>query len=156
MTAAVCAGCGHRKADHVGGAGECCATTDERGLVYCTCSQFMRAAGSVLAARAERLAVQQAAATEAMNAAVDAADTEGWLHDADMAIRALVAAGEPFTTDDVWDWLAVNRPGLAIREPRALGGMIRGLRRRGALRTTGNYRPSHRRHGAPVPEYVGA
>jgi hypothetical protein len=83
--------------------------------------------------------------------AAAAADPE-WMAKALNATMDLARAGE-FTTDEVW--FALEQAGIPPpREPRALGPIIMGLVRRGAIVDTGRQRHSKRRHAARIPVYT--
>lgn len=76
-------------------------------------------------------------------------DQHAWEDAARQAIRSLISAGEPFTTDDIW--MILDDKGIPHpREPRALGGIIQGFAHRSeiahkgfkrAARRTANCRP---------------
>lgn len=66
-----------------------------------------------------------------------------WKMAAAEAIRQLVAAGDPFTADDVW---AMIEPlGVRTHEPNAMGAVFNAAARDGIITSDGMYRPSCRR-----------
>ena len=66
-----------------------------------------------------------------------------WKIAAAEALRQLVAAGEPFTADDVW---AMIEPlGVQTHEPNAMGAVFNAAARDGLITSDGMYRPSCRR-----------
>lgn len=76
-----------------------------------------------------------------------------WKDLAEKVVRLFASKGEPFTSDDLWQY-GLPKP----REPRALGAIMAKLARRGIIRKTGRYLPcrSATRHVAPVAEWIGA
>jgi len=66
-----------------------------------------------------------------------------WKLAAAEAIRQLVAAGDPFTADDVW---AMIEPlGVCTHEPRAMGAVFKAAARDGIITSDGMHRTSCRR-----------
>lgn len=60
---------------------------------------------------------------------VDSAADYTWKEAAAEAVRAVAERYVDFTTDDVWDFLESNYPGVTTHEPRALGPvMIRAVK----------------------------
>jgi hypothetical protein len=104
-----------------------------------------------LPARTVRHSPTPATARAERDAAMDRADRHGPPFDAAVlaAVRALLAAGADFTADDVWDRMAAAGAAMPD-EPRALGPVLRRLTDRGVIRNTGTFRPSARRHAAPI------
>ena len=97
---------------------------------------------------------RRAAAIEARDQALDNVERGAppvWLDQAEVIVRSLARSHEPFSTDDVWDYLAVPP------EPRAMGAVINRLSRQGVIRKTGRYIQSSRRenHARPVCQWVG-
>ena len=80
--------------------------------------------------------------------------SDRWLAQALAAVRVIAARGEPFSTDDVWALLATM--GAAVREPRAMGAVMRRARQLGICEPTGGFeksvRPEH--HRGPVRIWV--
>lgn len=75
-----------------------------------------------------------------------------WLEMAERYMRAEARVCAVFTTDDVMIWLARN--GFTTHDARALGSVVRRLRREGVIVPV-DWVPSVRRHGAPIPLYLG-
>jgi hypothetical protein len=69
-----------------------------------------------------------------------------WKLLAERALWAVIQAGEPFTTDDVWERIDVPH------EPRALGAVMQSAARANLIHKTGDYRQSRRPecHARPV------
>lgn len=70
-----------------------------------------------------------------------------------LAAERIVAgwpSGQLFTTDDLWRFLLAA--GVETHERRAMGAVVRRLATSGAIRSTGQYRPSTRVecHGRPI------
>jgi hypothetical protein len=79
-----------------------------------------------------------------------------WKLAAAEAIRQLVAAGDPFTADEVW---AMIEPlGVRTHEPNAMGAVFNAAARDGLITSDGMYRPSCRRkaHRRMVRVWRGA
>lgn len=121
------------------------------GATFCPCRVYVPPAPTVVSsptitqARAERDAALEQ---------VEAAASPEWLEWAARAIGSLVSAGRPFSTDDVWEFLAatgVQPP----REPRALGPVVKRALARGVIQPDG-FTQSRRRHAAVIRTYVGA
>lgn len=95
-----------------------------------------------------QLAAQQAR-DEAI-ARVDAHADSAWRQRALQVVEYLAATRGTFTTDDVWEQLAVH--GEATHEPRALGAIMRTAARQGICAPTPTYRTSSRAacHARPV------
>lgn len=89
---------------------------------------------------------------EAM-ARVDSAADDTWKTAAMETLLRFCQTREPFTTDDVMDDL--QRSGYQVREPRALGPVVRRAVTRQWMYRIG-YVPSRRRHCSPMPQYRGA
>ena len=87
---------------------------------------------------------------KAIQAAGDHADP-GWTANTLKVVRHLAQRGRSFTTDDVWAFLEVTGH-AQVREPRAMGAVMRDARNRRIIRSTGTYRKSTRTecHGRPV------
>ena len=66
------------------------------------------------------------------------------------AMYSLAGRSSDFTTDEVWTLLDEEHPDLRIRDKRAMGAIMRDLSSSGLIFKTGDYRPSTRRHGAPL------
>lgn len=67
-------------------------------------------------------------------------------------LRAICEDTETFTVDAVW--FRLERDGLEKpREPRLLGWTVRQALKHKWMERTGEYRPSKRRHGAPLAVY---
>ena len=92
-------------------------------------------------------------AQAAMDAAEAAAD-EGWLRCARSELKALIEAGEPFTTDHIW--YRLERLGVTTHEPRALGALIRQAAKASLIQRQG-YTPTTRpeAHARPIPVWCG-
>lgn len=95
------------------------------------------------AAGAARGAAARADRDEAIARGLANAD-EAWILSALLVVRALARAFPEFTADDVW--ARVETP----REPRALAGVLRRAAADGLIQASGTFRPSARRHAAPV------
>ncbi len=97
----------------------------------------------------------EAEKTEAMDRA-ERGSHAAWVAAADTAVLDLARDarrdGVTFTADDVWALLE-ERQVPPPREPRALGPVLTRLKRAGKLEGRG-YRPSNRRHKAPVMAYA--
>lgn len=68
-----------------------------------------------------------------------------WKIRAEQAVLKLAGERETFIADDVWEF-GIEKP----KEPRALGGVMMGLSRRGVIIKTGQYRQSKLRHLTPM------
>ncbi|MFZ4431659.1 MAG: hypothetical protein ACOYOQ_00530 [Microthrixaceae bacterium] len=81
------------------------------------------------------------------------ADTD-WKAVARTVVAALAAAGEPFTTDEVWG--ALDAQGVETHERRALGAIITAAARDGKIERVG-FRVSTRPecHARPITVWVG-
>lgn len=92
-------------------------------------------------------------AQAAMDAAEAAAD-EGWLRAARGELKALIEAGEPWTTDHIW--YRLEQLGVTTHEPRALGALIRQAAKAGLIVRRG-YTPTTRpeAHARPIPIWSG-
>ncbi len=93
-------------------------------------------------------------ATEQALATVEQGTDPAWAVRAVEAVHQLANRQEPFTPDDVWDYLTdqgVEQP----REPRALGPIIKAELRAHRIKLEG-YATSRRRHGALIRSYTGA
>jgi DNA-binding GntR family transcriptional regulator len=92
-------------------------------------------------------------AQAAIQEAEDHAD-QAWLNAAQRIVHELVQAGEPFTTDDVWDRL--DRMDVHTHEPRALGAVMRHAARTGLIVNSGLYCKSSRaqNHARPIPRWI--
>lgn len=77
----------------------------------------------------------------AIRQADDAANPE-WKAAADKIVRKLAKSKRTFTTDDVWNRL--DKTGLATREPRAMGAVMRRAKGAGLIRSTGTFQVSAR------------
>lgn len=100
-------------------------------------------------------AVCHADATAAADAGITQAHSNAdpvWLDMADRYMRAEAREGAEFTTDDVMIWL--DRNGFTTHDGRALGSVVRRLRREGVIVQVDWVR-SVRRHSAPIPLYRG-
>lgn len=76
-----------------------------------------------------------------------------WKDAAREAVNLICRSGHPFTTDEVWQVLKDNFPGIPKpREPRAIGAIMSSAARRGLIRPTGEMTPSLRPedHRRPV------
>lgn len=75
-----------------------------------------------------------------------------WMGAAANAITTAAAAGQPFTSDEVWALLDTQHPGLAPPDPRAMGVAFARIQRRGLIAPTPATRRSTRRtnHGRPI------
>ena len=91
-------------------------------------------------------------AQEAIEQAEAHADKQ-WLEEARRVVWALIRAGQPFTTDDVWDRL--DALDVHTHEPRALGAVLRAASRAGLVVNSGAYVKSRRPecHSRPVPRW---
>lgn len=93
-------------------------------------------------------------ALEGMSRAVQAADPR-WVPMARWVLQQYVAHGQPFTADDIWNFLAdlnVHTP-----EHRALGAIIKTAAQAGEIRCVGYVKSSRKqRHSAPVAQWVKA
>jgi hypothetical protein len=69
-----------------------------------------------------------------MDTALNAADLS-WAQAAHKIVEVLALSGREWTSEDVW--AALEGMGLATREPRALGGIIRDFSDRGVIRRSG-------------------
>ena len=85
---------------------------------------------------------------------VEANADEGWLKAAHWAVVFLAEDGDPFTTDDIWEY--VDRHGKP-REPRAMGAVMKQAAAEGLIEATGEYRKSKRVecHARPVMVWRG-
>lgn len=94
----------------------------------------------------------EALAREGMGRAESNADQD-WLTRAREVVKALIAAGEPFTTDHIW--YRLEQLGVATHEPRALGALIRQAAKQGVIQRQG-YIPTTRpeAHARPIPVWV--
>lgn len=97
-------------------------------------------------------------ATQARDAALDQVD-RGMTDDERAAllaaVRVVVArASGPFTTDDVWEVFRAS--GATIREPRALGAVMRTLEAEGAIRPLARWEQSTQEscHARPKRAWV--
>jgi hypothetical protein len=92
------------------------------------------------------------AASEARDAAIArvGAASVAFVGAASIVVTDLARSLAEFTTDDVWDALAGCS--LEVREPRALGAVMRDMQRLGVIAPTDRYRPSARVacHARPV------
>ena len=79
-----------------------------------------------------------------------------WKHNAWTVILMFARSGEPFTTDDVWEYMHQN--GMETpREPRAMGAVIANACRDRIIESTGRYVQSQRPecHRRPVRVWRG-
>lgn len=136
--ASTCTACNHPVTDHGRIPGVGCMEPK------CPC-EYQR---QVLERNADKVATDEA--LERVENGTDPA----WAALARAAVRTLADRGAPFTTDDVWDYLA-DQDVAAPREPRALGPIMKAAGTDGTLRLEG-YASSRRRHGSLLRSYVGA
>ena len=87
----------------------------------------------------------------AVERAAKGMDSE-WAAMAHDAVREVCRTHLHFTTDEVWGVLDAARC-PAPREPRAMGAIMRQAVREGLCVVTDEYRPSKRRHRAPIRVY---
>ena len=94
---------------------------------------------------------RQLSLDEALALVETAADVD-WKQRARDAIRTVAFSGRAFTTDDVWDAIG---DGVATRDGRALGPLMREAVADGLIEPTGNYIKSRRLacHQRPVREW---
>ena len=79
-----------------------------------------------------------------------------WLRAADTAVTWLAkSAVNGFTTDDVWRYLDNLGMTGQVHDNRALGPVMKRCANAGLIVPTGDYRPSHRRHCAPIRVWRG-
>lgn len=71
-----------------------------------------------------------------------------WMERAKGVALHVAASKFDFTTDDVWAYLGEDK----VREPRAMGAVMKALASEGRIRPTGEYRKSARPgcHARPV------
>ena len=82
-------------------------------------------------------------------ASIEAVTKQQFTECATEAIKTVGRMRMLFTTDDVWDWLATHH-GSAAHDNRAIGPIMSRLAKAKIIRPTGDYRPSVRRHCAPI------
>jgi hypothetical protein len=101
----------------------------------------------------DALPAELAAATRAIERVEKGADSY-WLEEAHLAVLWVASRGGDFTSDDVWAELSKGRS--VPREPRALGAVMRALRRDGLIVPTDRYRSSSRAtcHARPLRIWV--
>ena len=63
---------------------------------------------------------------------------------ATIAVAAVAAEGQPFTSDEVWGHLDAHHPSLAPPDPRAMGAAFTQSQRRGLITPTDVTRRSGR------------
>ena len=85
---------------------------------------------------------------EAMERADAHADTE-WKTTVEAVILHIGRMRPTFTADDVWDYLEAHHK-VSTHEPRALGPILTSLHKARIIHPTGGYKPSRRRHAAPI------
>lgn len=104
--------------------------------------------------RAASIAARQAGERAARNAA----DVAAWNGQARLAVLALAATGEPFTSEEVTARCGLPRGTVGTNRNNAVGALLSGAARRGLIRKTGRTVPSTRvsSHGAALAEWVGA
>jgi hypothetical protein len=79
-----------------------------------------------------------------------------WLRAANMAVEWLAkSAVNGFTSDDVWAQLETYGMTGQVHDNRALGPVILRCARNNLIMDTGQYRPSKRRHCAPIKVWRG-
>lgn len=88
---------------------------------------------------------------DAALAQVEAATEPDWAMMADDVVMTLALAGEPFSSDDVWEALS-DLEVTAPREPRAMGPVMRRMIVANVITATG-FAISRRRHGGTVRMY---
>jgi hypothetical protein len=94
----------------------------------------------------------RAKANEAIGRVYDHADPQ-WLAAAGECLWRRSRMNQHFTTDEVMEDIAVM--GVATHDPRALGPVVKRFISKGVIVHTGEYVKSRRRHGSPIPVYVG-
>ena len=98
----------------------------------------------------DRIAAEQAR-DEAINRVERNADAD-WLDYAYKAVKYLAENRDEFTTDDVWlvlaDW------GYSVREPRALGAVMRRAAKNDLIQATTRYKKSNRKECHRNPKMV--
>jgi len=79
-----------------------------------------------------------------------------WLRAANQAVEWLAkSAVNGFTSDDVWAQLETYGMTGQVHDNRALGPVISRCARNNLIMDTGQYRPSKRRHCAPIKVWRG-
>jgi hypothetical protein len=86
--------------------------------------------------------LRDAVTNEAIDRAGNHADGT-WMLEARLALEAIIATYEYFTTDDVWQLLDERGVHLT-HEPRAMGALIREQQRLRRIKPTGRYKKSSR------------
>jgi hypothetical protein len=71
-----------------------------------------------------------------------------WKDAVSQVVRELALTCQEFNTDLVW--LEMDKLGIYTGENRALGAIIQAAHRSGMIQPTGQYKPSYRRHNAPI------
>jgi hypothetical protein len=94
----------------------------------------------------------RAKANKAIGRVHDHADPQ-WLAAAGEALWRRSRMGQPFTTDEVME--DIDDFGVTTHDARALGPVVRRFISKGVIVHTGEYVKSRRRHGSPIPVYVG-
>lgn len=67
-----------------------------------------------------------------------------WLDHALAVVKRVAREKGEFTADDLWPFLAT------VREPRALGTVLKRAKKEGIIEATGHFCPSVRRHMTPL------
>jgi hypothetical protein len=101
--------------------------------------------------KAQRVTLARNEADAAMRSTQHNTDPT-WAEHAERIIVDLARTGRHFTSDDVMD--ALTDVDVENPDPRALGPIIKKCIRREWIHRTG-FEPSRRRHGTPIPAYVG-
>jgi len=86
--------------------------------------------------------LRDAVTNEAIDRAGNHADPD-WKMEAQLALEAVIATYDYFTTDDVWQLLD-ERDVHSTHEPRAMGALIREQQRLRRITPTGRYKKSSR------------
>lgn len=82
-------------------------------------------------------------------AQIERATKQTFTDSATNAVKTVGRMRQLFTTDDVWNWLA-QHAGEIAHDNRAIGPVMSKLAKANVIRPTGEYRPSVRRHCAPI------